>query len=414
MTVPSATAKPRPNLLSVLRCRNFTLLWGGQAISQLGDSLFSVALMWLVLQLTGSALALGAIPIFAMLPRIAFQLIGGAWVDRYDRRSLMIASDAIRGMVMLILALLVATGQIQLIHIYILQVIFGIISAFFSPAVSALIPNAVPKEGLIAANSLVSLARESTQIMGPALAGILIAIPSNGIAGAISLNAMSFAVGALGVYLIRLPSPAHSTRREKTIWLDVGDGFRYLFGFRALILLLLLGMVLSFALAPFMVLLPVFVKTVLAQGVEVFGLLASVMAAGTLAGGIAVGARPPSERREIWIFLGTGVIGMLFTSVGLIPIFAATLVPVAAIGGMSAVVNTMSVSVEQATIADEYRGRVFSLSLLASMGFVPVAIALQTALADAIGVRMVFVLGGILAVVTSLIGLTFREIRALD
>jgi len=128
MTAPSATTQPHPNLLSVLRFRNFTLLWAGQAISQLGDNLFSVALMWLVLQLTGSALALGAIPILAMLPRIAFQLVGGAWVDRYDRRLLMMASDAIRGMVMLVLALLVATGQIQLIYIYVLQVIFGIVS----------------------------------------------------------------------------------------------------------------------------------------------------------------------------------------------------------------------------------------------------------------------------------------------
>ncbi len=414
MDTLSETTIPRHNLLSVLRYRNFTLLLSGQAISQLGDSFFSVALMWLVLQSTGSALAMGMLPILAMLPRIVFQLIGGVWVDRYDRRLLMIVSDSIRGLVMLALAILVATNQIQLFHIYILQVIFGVVSAFFSPAVSALIPNLVAKEALVAANSLMSLVWQSIQIVGPTMAGILIAISSVGIAGVISLNAISFAVGVVGVWLMQMPSRANSTPREKTIWHDLADGFRYLLDFRALVIILLLGMVLNFALAPFMVLMPVFVKTVLGQGVEVFGVLTSTMAAGAVLGSVAIGARAPNARRGVFVFLGTAVVGILFAIVGLIPFLAMTLVLVALIGFMNSVVGMVSAGVTQAMIADEYRGRVYSLQMLALLGFIPLAIAVQTALADVIGAGMVFVLGGMLATITSLVGLTLRDIRELD
>ncbi|MBI3914699.1 MAG: MFS transporter [Chloroflexi bacterium] len=400
--------------LSILRFRNFALLWGSQAISQLGDNFFSIALFWLVLQLTGSALAIGILPILAMLPRIVFQLIGGVWVDRYDRRMLMIASDAIRGVVMLVLTFLVATTQIQLFHIYILQVIFGVVGAFFSPAVSALIPNTVPKEGLVAANSMSGLSWQVTQIIGPALAGILIAISTIGVAGVIFLNAVSFAVGALGVWLIRLPYSASSTRNDKSIWSDLLDGFHYLLGFRTLGIIILIGVVLNFALAPFMVLMPVFVKTVLGQSVEVFGFLTSTMAAGAVVGSITIGARTPNTRRGIFIFVDTAVMGFFFAIIGLIPILAVTLVLVAIIGFTVTLVSVVSAGVTQAIIADEYRGRVFSIILLVSTGFVPLAIALQTALADTIGVGIVFVLGGGIAVITSLIGLTFREIRNLQ
>lgn len=414
MAIPLSTTTSRLNLLSILRFRNFTLLWSGQVVSQLGDSLFSIAIMWLVLQLTGSALAMGMLPILAMLPRIALQLLGGVWVDRYDRRVLMMASDVIRGAVMLALAFLVATSQIQLFHIYILQVIFGVVGAFFSPAVSALMPNTDPKEGLVAANSLSGLAWQATQIIGPALAGVLIAVPSVGIAGVIFLNALSFAIGVLGVWLIRLPVPVRDAPREQTVWRDLSDGFRYLKGFRALVVILLLGIVLNFALAPFIVLMPVFVKTVLGLGAESFGLLTSAMAAGAVVGSVAIGARPPTARRGILIFLGTALSGVLFAALGLLPILVVTLILVVAIGFTDAVASTLSAGVEQELIADEYRGRVFSLNMLALTGLVPLAIALQTGLADLIGAGTVFVLGGILATVTSLVGLTFREIRALD
>ena len=414
MTV-AANAMARPNLFSVLRIRNFALLWSAQAISQIGDALFNIAMMWLVLQLTGSALAMGTTEILTQLPRLAFQLIGGVSVDRYDRRMMMLLSDAIRAIVMLAFAILVATNQIQLLHVYILAIIFGIVSAFFYPAMSALIPNLVANEELISANSLSSLTQQGSQIIGPAIAGVLIAVPAVGIAGVSFFNAFSFAVGVLGVALMRLPAHLNGARKTNGSFVhEVKDGFRYLFGFRALVVILFIAMVLNFALAPVSIVLPIFVKNVLGLGPESFGFVMSAFGIGMVAGSIAVGIRPPTTHRGSIAFILTTVEGILFAAVGLLPVFAISSFLAFACGFVNAIVNTLLMATMQGIIADEYRGRIFGLMSMISMGLAPMALALAGGLTDVVGAAMVFIAGGVLCAAGSLYGLTFREIRELQ
>jgi DHA3 family macrolide efflux protein-like MFS transporter len=415
MSVISADAMPRPNLLSVLRIRNFALLWSGQAISQIGDGLFYMAQIWLVLQLTGSALAMGTTLILTLLPRLAFQLIGGVSVDRYDRRMMMFLSDSIRSVVVLIFAILVATNQIQMIHIYFLSIIFGIISAFFQPAQSALIPNVVPTDSLIAANSLRNLTQQFSQILGPAIAGTLIAVPFIGVAGVSFLNAASFAIGALGIWLVRLPDHLNGARKTNTSFThDLRDGFRYLLRFRALLLIMLLSMALNFAASPIEVLLPLFAKNILGQGSAGVGVLMASLGIGMVLGSLGIGVWSPHARRGALAFTATAIAGVLFLMVGIIPIFGVTFILFVTMGVLIAIVNTVLTAVMQAMIVDEYRGRVFSLDALISMGLAPLAIALSGVVADAIGPSIVIIAGGVIVVVVSLIGLTFREIRELQ
>lgn len=415
MSVVAIENRQQTNMLSILRNRNFALLWSGQGISQIGDALFNVAMMWLVLQLTGSALAMGTTVILTQLPRLAFQLIGGVSVDRYDRRMLMLWSDAIRGVVMLIFATLVATNQIQMIHIYILAIIFGIVSAFFYPAMSALIPNLVPQDDLVAANSVSSLTQQSSQILGPAIAGILIAIPTFGIAGVSYLNAVSFGAGVLGLLLMRLPDHLNDARKtNESFWHELRDGWRYVLRFRALVIILLLAMVLNFALAPIEVVLPIFVKKALGSGSEGFGMLLSAFGLGMVAGSIVIGIRAPRARRGIFVFALTTLGGFLFAAVGLVPMFALTVALTVAFGFIIAVVNTVLTATMQGMIADEYRGRVFSIDMMISMGLTPIAFALAGGLADVVGAGTVFVIGGALTAITSLAGFAFRDIRELQ
>ncbi|MBI5030727.1 MAG: MFS transporter [Chloroflexi bacterium] len=414
MSAVASNAMARPNLLSVLRVRNFALLWSGQAISQIGDALFNVAMMWLVLQLTGSALAMGTTVILTQLPRLAFQLIGGVSVDRYDRRILMLLSDVLRGIVMLAFALLVATDQIQLIHVYILSIIFGIVSAFFYPAMSALIPNLVAQDELIAANSLSMLTQQGSQIIGPAIAGVLIAIPAIGIAGVSFFNAFSFGVGVLALLLMQLPAHLNGTRKTNGSFVhELKDGFRYLFGFRALVVIIFLAMVLNFALAPVSVILPIFVKNVLDLGSESFGFIMSAFGVGMVAGSIAVGVRPPRAHRGIIVFLLTTLQGVLFAMVGLVPIFVISCVLSLVIGFANGIVNTMLSAMLQGMIADEYRGRIFGLMSMISMGMMPISLAIAGGITDLVGSAIMFVAGGVLCAVASLYGMTFREIREL-
>ena len=415
MTTAAASATARPSLFSVLRNRNFALLWSGQAISQIGDALFSVAMMWLVLQLTGSALAMGTTAILGQLPRLAFQLIGGVSADRYDRRIVMILSDAIRGIVMLIFAILVATNQIQMIHIYLMSIIVGIVGAFFIPAMSALIPNVVEKDELVPANSLTSLTIQGSQIFGPALAGVLIAIPAIGIAGVSFLNAASFGAGVVGLALMRLPAHLNGARKTNgSFWNELGDGFRYLFRFRALVIIVFLAMVLNFALAPASVTVPIFAKNILGVGSEGFGTIMSTLAVGMVLGSIAIGMRPPPAHRGIMVFLLTTLEGVIFVTIGLVPVFIVSCILAFLMGFANGIVNTILGAMMQQLIADEYRGRVFSLISMIATGIMPISLALAGGLTDVVGVSIVFVAGGVLCMIASLFGLTFRDIRELQ
>lgn len=414
MTVASAST-PRPNLFSVLRLRNFALLWGSQAISQLGDGLFYVAEIWLVLQLTGSALAMGTTVILTMLPRLALQLIGGVSVDRYDRQRLMVLSDAARCLCVLAFAILVAARQIQMVHVYLLSIAFGIVSAFFDPAQQAILPNLVPEDGLVAANSLVGLTRQLSQILGPAVAGVLISLPNVGVAGVSFFNAASFAAGAIGVAAMQVPTrPDAVIRTNGSFWHALQDGIRYVFGFRALVIILLLAMVLNFAIGPLEILLPVFVKSALGQGSEAFGVLSSVFAGGMVVGSLLVGAWSPRAHRGILIFASTTIGGILVLIAGSVPVFAVTSAMLALLGLLIAIVNTLLPATMQVLIADEYRGRVFSVMIMISSGLMPVAMALGGALSDAIGPGWVLAVGGALAIVASLAGFLFPEIRELQ
>jgi MFS family permease len=137
-----------PNLLRPLRVRDFRLLFGGESVSVLGDYFHFVALAWLTLQLTGSGPALGSVLMVAAIPRAVFVLLGGALSDRFSPRSLMLYSNAFRGVVVGILAVLVLTGTAELWHLFIFAGIFGVVDALFYPAVNTILPMLVDEETL--------------------------------------------------------------------------------------------------------------------------------------------------------------------------------------------------------------------------------------------------------------------------
>jgi len=387
MNSSAIETRARSNFLSVLRHRNFALLWSGQAISALGDALFAIAEIWLVLQLTGSAVAMGTAVILTQLPRLALMMIGGVSVDRYNRQMMMLISDLIRGVVVLAFGFLVATNQIELWHVYVLAIIFGVVSAFFQPAQTAVIPNLVPREALTAASALSQLTMQMAQVFGPLLGGILIAVPAIGIAGVCYLNA------ALS---------------------DLRDGLRYLFGLRALVVIMLLAMVLNFSLAPIQVLMPIHAKNALGQGSEGFGLLFTTLGVGMVAGSIFVGMWSPNRRRGWWSFALCALGGALFIFIGLVPIFALTLALLFAFGFINAIINAMLGATMQGIIADEFRGRVAAVNMTISTGLNPIALALGGVFGDAYGAGIIIAAGGALCMLTALGGLGVREVRELQ
>src|SRR5258707_6195091 len=180
---------------SPLSVRNFRLLWIGEGISLLGDQFYLIALPWLVLQLTGSALALGTILALASIPRAVFMLVGGGFVDRYSPRSVMFASNFARLVLVGLLSALVLTNNIGLEILYVFALAFGLADAFYYPAQTAIVPQLLPQEQLQAGNSFVQGTAQLSLLLGPLLAGALIALLAHSAAGAPGMQGTGLALG---------------------------------------------------------------------------------------------------------------------------------------------------------------------------------------------------------------------------
>ena len=194
-------ARSRFALIQPLRERDFRLVFSGESISLLGDQFHFVALAWLTLQLTGSGVALGTVLMTVAIPRALFMLLGGAMSDRISPRSLMLVSNALRTVVVAIIAALVLTGHAQLWQLYVLALIFGTVDAFFHPALNTIVPMLVSERLLSPANALAQIMMQLSGLIGPAIAGVVVATLNTG--PAFAFDAASFAVATVTIWLVR-------------------------------------------------------------------------------------------------------------------------------------------------------------------------------------------------------------------
>ncbi len=214
-------------LFSSLRHRSFALLWSGQTISSLGDSLYRVALAWWVLEKTGSATAMGTVLIFSMTPMLIFLLLGGVAVDRLPRILLMLGSDALRGIVSGVVAAMAFANVLEVWHIYIASIVFGFVDAFFQPAYVATVPEITPRESLNSANALTSLSRQLTGTVGPAIGATIVAL--GGTPLAFALDSASFFLSALCLLPIPPLAPPRAdvpASERRSIVRDLREGLQ--------------------------------------------------------------------------------------------------------------------------------------------------------------------------------------------
>ena len=186
--------------LRPLADRDYRIFWGGESISVFGDQFHFVALAWLVLQLTGSGLALGTVLTAAAIPRVILMLVGGAIADRIEPKTLIFRSNALRALVVGIVAALIISGRVEIWQLVVMAVIFGAVDAFFYPAVSTFLPLLVPSERLTAANGLFQATSQLIGLIGPAAAGVTVALIGTSLA--FVLDAASFAIAAVAIALV--------------------------------------------------------------------------------------------------------------------------------------------------------------------------------------------------------------------
>jgi MFS family permease len=280
-----------------LRERTFRVVWIGESVSMLGDQFYLIALPWLTLELTGSTLALGLVLMAAAIPRAALMLVGGAVSDRIPPQQVMLVSSAARAILVGALAVLVWTDAIELWHLYLLGAAFGTADAFFQPAALALIPHVVPEDRLEASNALVTGSMAVTGMLGPALAGMTVAIAGSAIG--FGIDALTFVFAVVTVASIaRIGSRTAGTQAvasQGTLG-SIGQGLAYAFRDPQIRTVLLAVGVINFAVVgPFFVGLPALVDG-FAGGPADYGIILSAWGAAALGGALGRSDRAFASR----------------------------------------------------------------------------------------------------------------------
>ncbi len=393
-------------LLRPLRDRDFRLLFGGETVSVLGDQFHFVALAWLTLQLTGSGLALGTVLMTAAVPRAVFMLLGGALSDRFSPRSLMLSSNALRAVVMAIIATLVLTGNAQLWQLYLLAAIFGVVDALFYPAISTITPMLVAERQLPAANALMQGSQQLSGLVGPALAGLLVAAVQTG--PAFAIDAVSFTVAALALVLIRCgrrAATADVERSAESVMQTIGSGLRYAWSDPAIRTLVILTTALNFAFTgPISVGLAWLADSRFEGGSAAFGIILSAFGAGALLGAVVAGSVHHVPKLGT-VVLGIGVLlGIGLGLIGVAPSVPVVLAIAAPMGIMVGFTNVQVIAWLQARVAYAMRGRVMSLVMLGSVALGPLSLAATGVLLDLGAATLTFAIAGAICVAAAFAG----------
>jgi MFS family permease len=409
-TIGTASVPEAPG--SPLRIPHFRNLWLGSVVSLLGDQFYIVALPWLVLQLTGSSLALGLIMMTAAVPRAVLMLMGGAVSDRFAPRNILLVTTFARTLLVTGIALLTWTDWIQVRHLYVLAFTFGIADAFGLPAGQALLPTLVAREQLPAANALFSGGMQASNLLGPAPAGLV--IKTWGMAAAFSLDAASFLFAIVPLALLPKSAPVrHSPANQPRMLRSIAEGLRYVWHDGALrSLVLLVAGINLWAMGPVLVGLPVLAKVRFGSSAA-FGTMMSCFSGGALAGMTLAGGLRTQRRRglQFLTFVTAEAVGL--AAIAFISQFAVLAGVLVMIGIAAGLANVSIMAWIQGYVDRALMGRVMSVLMFAAFGLMPVSLVLAGAVAD-LFLQAMFVGAAALMVLTTMIAGLSPSTRAID
>ncbi len=407
----AAAVPSRARVLQAFRSRNFRLLWTGQAISLLGDAAFVVALGWRTFDLTGSARSLGLVLTFQGVGVLTTVLVGGALADRYNRRTLMLVSDAARFGVIAALAMINASGHLTIHSLAAIALVEGLATGFFTPALGGLIPLVVEDARLGSANALIGIARQGSFLIGPAVASVLY-----GVAGAtfvFGFNACSYLVSFGFVFATR-PRAAERASDDGTLR-AIGEGFRYIAGVPWLwITISLFAFVLMLQWASIQVLTPKLVREHFDLGVGAYGLLFSLIGGGMIIGSFLVGQLNPHRRRGVisyLIWIANSVLVIVFALSPWYPLAAAAaFVRGICIGFGVTIWETMLMEL----VPRHMLSRVVSLDWFGSLGLTPFGLLFVGAISDVAPPGEIIALAAAISIGVIASGLLSKQIRTID
>lgn len=397
--------------------RSFWLLWSGQTVSSVGDVFGNLAMGWLVYDLTGSKLAMGSLFLVGFLPSIAIWIFGGPLIDLVNRRRLMISLDLVRALAYAVPPLLAHAHLLQIWHLFALAFVEGIAGALFFPASLAILPSLVAPEQLVRANSLSMGAMTAANLIGPMLAGPVVAAADS--PTALALDAASFAVSALTLYW--LPAAVGAVRRhteaQSAPYLQqLAAGYRFFLRVPALLVMMLCLGLANMGGAVFNALTVPWVKEQLGGGIVALGVLQGVISLGLLTGTTVAGWIGDVRRRHLPMLLGLTGSSLMMASLGL-PTQGHLLLAGALcylFGVCGPFWDTHSSSIYQRLVPERLRGRVMSVRLLVGQGMRPIGAFFGALLAERTSVGTALLWFGLLPAVAAALALFLPLLSQVD
>ena len=400
--VSKESKEPRQGMFAALRYRNYRLYWFGQLVSVTGTFMQGTAQAWLVLLLSKNPLSLGIVGALQFGPMLV--PFGGAIADRFPRRTILICTQAVAGILALILFLLTVTNTVQLWHVFALAFALGLVNAVDNPTRQAFVSEMVPRESLLNAVSLNSAQFNASRIVGPGLAGELIYLLH--VPPLFLLNAISYIAVIAGLVMIRrdelVPMPHSAVLHGKARIRAMGDGARFVWRTPKLRTTFIMIAVLGIFGFNFNVLLPLEAKTALHAGSQVYGWLSSALGTGALIGALLLAQRrgEPSNRLLVW---SGAAFGVLEAAIALTSSLALALVLVACTGFVMSMFSASANTRVQMSSPLELRGRVMSVYVMVFIGTTPIGNLFISSVAGNSGVPSAFVAAGIPCFVVALV-----------
>lgn len=401
----------RTNPFAALRHRNFQLYFGGQLISNAGTWMQIIAQGWLVYQLTHSDLTLGIVGFAAAIPTLVISPWGGVIVDRVPKRSLLILTQASAMLLAFILALLAFTHAVQEWHIILLAAGLGIVNAFDAPARQAFVVEMVGKDDLPNAIALTSMMFNSARVIGPAVAGILLAIL--GAAWCFTINGISFFAVIIGLWAMQL-KPHVPRRQVESSWVQLKGGLKYVSKHSDLSGLLWLALIFSVFGISYSTILPAFVEQILKQGAAVYGWITAATGVGAVTGAFMIANHHGPKWRGSWLRWSSIAFPLILTAFAFTTFFPVSLVLALGLGVCFMTEFTLINTLLQTRVDDDLRGRVMGLYTLTFFGFAPFGNLAVGALSERIGLSFAITLFALIGLVLSLgVLMKFSQIKNL-
>ncbi|MBN2555508.1 MAG: MFS transporter [Anaerolineales bacterium] len=385
----------------------FFTVWIGQALSLVGTAIARFALIWWLTDQTGSAVVLAGSSLVSVAPRVLLGPMAGVYIDRHNRRRIMIMADAFTGLVSLWLAIMFLTGSMQVWHVYVVILARSLGSTFHGPAMNASTTLMVPEQQLSRVAGMNQTLGGVMSFLGPVLGALsLELLPLHGV---MLVDVGTAVLAIVALLIIRIPNPERRLDENgdtSSMWTDLKEGFRYILDWKGMAIFMGMAMSINFMISPAFSLMPLLVRNEFLGGAPELAMLQSSSGIGLLVGGLTLSIWGGFRRKVVTILVGTTLLGAAIVGLGVTPtsIFWVAIASSVAMGFILPFINGTTGAMLQATTAPEMQGRVFTATESFSSMMMLVSLALAGPIAEAVGLRVMFIVSGLVCFLEGLGG----------